>query len=139
MRRQLKKKHAGILQAEARAHRGGKGSHCRRGLRSGIDCRAAHALQQPVPAQRRRDALEDAGPRNWTDLVGVCKLARFERFRPDEGPWLYCFTSLSPERVDAEFAGGHKFSAEKPGIELKAIDSSAGSLPVQAKSSDCGG
>jgi hypothetical protein len=70
----------------------------------------------------------DATLWGWTSkgrLVGVCKLARFERFRPDEGPWLFCFTSLSPERVEAEFGGGHKFSAEKPGIELKTIDNAA--------------
>ncbi len=71
----------------------------------------------------------DATLWGWTSrgrLVGVCKLIRMERFRPDEGPWLFCFTSLALERVDAEFGGGNKFSAAKPGIELKVIDKTAG-------------
>jgi hypothetical protein len=67
----------------------------------------------------------DATLWGWTSggrVVGVCKLIRMEKFRPDEGPWLYCFTSLSPDRVDAEFSVGHTYSAEKPGIELKKIE-----------------
>jgi hypothetical protein len=76
----------------------------------------------------------DATLWGWTSagrLVGVCKLIRMEKFRPDEGPWLYCFTSLSPGPIDAEFGVGPAFSSEKPGIELQKIEKAP--IPANGK------
>jgi hypothetical protein len=67
----------------------------------------------------------DATLWGWTSqgrLVGVCKIVRMERLLSHERPWLYCFTSLSEDRIDARFAADRRFLAEKPGIELKAIE-----------------
>jgi len=86
----------------------------------------AELIAEPLMRFNNRSLRNvDATLWGWTSggrLIGVCKLIRMEKFRPDEGPWLYCFTSLSPEHVDAEFPLGHTFSAEKPGIELKKIE-----------------
>jgi hypothetical protein len=94
----------------------------------------AELIAEPLMRFNNRSLRNvDATLWGWSSggrLVGVCKLIRMEKFRPDEGPWLFCFTSLSPERVDAEFAVGHTFSAEKPGIELKKIEKG----PVPGKS-----
>jgi hypothetical protein len=89
----------------------------------------AELIAEPLMRFNNRSLRNvDATLWGWTSggrLVGICKLCRFEKFRPDEGPWLYCFTSLSTERVEAEFSTGYTYSAEKPGVELKTIDKAA--------------
>lgn len=50
-------------------------------------------------------------------LVAACKIEKYDLENP-ANQWLYCFGSLAPGLVQAEWPAGHDFSAKKPGIEL---------------------
>jgi len=54
-------------------------------------------------------------------LVAVCKIEKYD-FPQPEMVWLYCFGSLAPELIDAEWTDlNRKWSARKPGIEMQPI------------------
>jgi hypothetical protein len=53
-------------------------------------------------------------------LVAACKIEKYEHESP-ANQWLYCFGSLAPGLIEAEWPSGHVFSAKKPGIELALI------------------
>ena len=53
-------------------------------------------------------------------LVAACKIEKYDHENP-ASQWLYCFGSLAPGLIEAEWSSGHAFSAKKPGIELALI------------------
>lgn len=53
-------------------------------------------------------------------LVAACKIERYDHENA-ANQWLYCFGSLAPALVEAEWSSGHAFSAKKPGIGLAHI------------------
>jgi hypothetical protein len=53
-------------------------------------------------------------------LVAACKIEKYDHQNPAT-QWLYCFGSLAPGLVEAEWPSGHTFSAKKPGTELALI------------------
>ena len=54
-------------------------------------------------------------------LVAVCKIEKYD-FPQPEMHWLYCFGSLSPDLIDAEWTDlNRKWSAGKPGVELQSL------------------
>jgi hypothetical protein len=55
-------------------------------------------------------------------LLAVCKIEYCDRKAHPFGPWLSCFGSLASGRIDAEWSGGRRWSARKPGIEMQTID-----------------
>jgi hypothetical protein len=75
-----------------------------------------HYIDQP-----RR--ITDATMWGWVAdgrLVAACKIERYDHESP-ANEWLYCFGSLAPKLVQAEWPSGHDFSAKGPGIELARI------------------
>lgn len=84
---------------------------------SGADVRLVEA-----PIFRYSDELreiEDAGMWLWTDRSRPVAVMKVERYRPSRfpTPWLYCFVSLSPEFVRAEWADSRPFQAKQPGVK----------------------
>lgn len=74
-----------------------------------------------TPVFRYSDELrhiEDAGLWVWTESGRPVASLKVERYRPDihPTPWLYCFVSLSPELVSAEWDAAPPFLARKPGV-----------------------
>jgi hypothetical protein len=53
-------------------------------------------------------------------LVAACKIEKYDH-ESAANQWLYCFGSLAPGLIAAEWPSGHAFSAKKPGIELALI------------------
>jgi hypothetical protein len=84
------------------------------------DCRL---IPQPLfhyTDQPRR--IIDATLWGWTvegRLLAICKIENYEAGAHPEGEWLYCCGSLATGLVEAEFPDGHRWSARKPGIELR--------------------
>lgn len=81
----------------------------------------------PAPVFRYSDELrhiEDAGLWLWTDRGRPAVAMKIERYKSGvhPRPWLYCFTSLSPELISAEWPNERKYQARKPGIEWKRLD-----------------
>jgi hypothetical protein len=69
--------------------------------------------------------ITDATLWGWTSdgrLLAICKIEKYDLEDPAK-KWLYCFGSLAPELIEAEWSWGHSWSAKKPGIELALIDS----------------
>jgi hypothetical protein len=63
----------------------------------------------------------DATLWGWTSqgrLLAICKIENYEGQSHPEGQWLYCFGSLSRGLVEAEWSDGHRWTAQKPGLEL---------------------
>jgi hypothetical protein len=62
--------------------------------------------------------IEQAGIWLWTDRGQPAAMMKVERYRQGERAphWLYCFASLSPERIGAEWDGNPPFVAREPGI-----------------------
>lgn len=54
-------------------------------------------------------------------LQAVCKIELYEDRSLPQGRWLYCFGSLSPALVSAEWADGHRWTAAKPGLQLRPL------------------
>ena len=82
-----------------------------------------------APVFRYSDELrhiEDAGLWLWTDRGRPAATMKVERYKLGlhPRPWLYCFTSLSPELVSAEWSDERKYQARKPGIEWKSLHDS---------------
>jgi hypothetical protein len=78
--------------------------------------------------------IVDATLWGWTlegRLLAICKIENYERGAHPEGEWLYCCGSLATGLVEAEFADGHRWSARKPGIELRPITD--GPVPAEGK------
>ena len=68
--------------------------------------------------------IEDAGIWLWTSGNRPIAAMKVERYKedPKRNPWLYCFTSLSSDRVHAEWPDAEPFQARKPGITWQALD-----------------
>jgi hypothetical protein len=65
-------------------------------------------------------------------LVAVCKIEKYDHPQP-ENRWLYCFGSLAPELIDAEWQDlNRRWSATKPGIELQSIADAPAAAEGQA-------
>jgi hypothetical protein len=65
----------------------------------------------------------DATLWGWTvegRLVAVGKIEKYDHPQPHR-IWLNCFGSLCPGLIEAEWPDGHRWTAQKPGIELEAI------------------
>lgn len=83
---------------------------------------AASELQlMAAPVFRYSDELrqiEDAGVWLWTHHGRPAAAMKVEYYKPGvlTRPWLYCFASLSPELVTAEWDRGPTFQARKPGV-----------------------
>ncbi|MBI5757284.1 MAG: hypothetical protein HZA46_02055 [Planctomycetales bacterium] len=80
-----------------------------------------------APVFRYSDELrqiEDAGIWLWTDRGRPAAAMKVERYKPSRIPtqWLYCFTSLSPELVHAEWSNAAPFQARQPGVKWQALD-----------------
>ncbi len=81
----------------------------------------------PAPVFRYSDELrhiEDAGLWIWTDRGRPAAAMKVERYQAGRFPvpWLYCFTSLSPELVHAEWADAKPFQAKQPGVKWQPLD-----------------
>jgi hypothetical protein len=84
----------------------------------------AQLIAEPLGRQNNPPRLVDSTLWGWTlhgRVIGLCKIARMDRLLPHERPWIYCFASLSTERVEAGWADGHHFLARTPGIELRPV------------------
>jgi hypothetical protein len=53
-------------------------------------------------------------------LVAACKIEKYDHENPAL-QWLYCFGSLAPGSIEAEWPSNRTFLAKKPGIELTRI------------------
>ena len=86
---------------------------------------SARLVEKPV--FRYSDELrqiEDAGIWLWTDRnrpVAVMKVERYKLGRFPT-PWVYCFASLSPELVRAEWTDAPPFQARQPGVKWQPLD-----------------
>ena len=68
--------------------------------------------------------IEDAGIWLWTERGRPVAAMKVEHYQPGIHPrqWLYCFASLSPELVSAEWKGDPDFRARKPGVTWRRLD-----------------
>jgi len=54
--------------------------------------------------------------------IAFCKVEHYDMTRrPVRGEWLYCFASLSPGLVHADWPDGHKWASSKPGVSFRDI------------------
>ena len=54
--------------------------------------------------------------------VAVCKVEHYDMTRRAvRGEWLYCFVSLSGERIHADWPDGHQWTARLPGVSFQDI------------------
>jgi hypothetical protein len=54
--------------------------------------------------------------------LALCKIVHIDRTRRAvSGEWLYCFASLSPDLVHADWPDGHKWSSSQPGVSFRDI------------------
>jgi hypothetical protein len=54
--------------------------------------------------------------------LALCKVEHYDTARlPRQGEWLYCFTSLSTDLIQAEWPDGHKWTARQPGVAFRDI------------------
>jgi hypothetical protein len=54
--------------------------------------------------------------------VAVCKVEHYDMARRAvRGEWLYCFVSLSGERIHADWPDGHQWTARLPGVSFQDI------------------
>lgn len=79
-----------------------------------------------APVFRYSDQLrhiEDAGLWIWTVQGRPLAALKVERYSPGihPRPWLYCFTSLSPELVTGEWAGAPAYRSKQPGIVWQSL------------------
>lgn len=83
--------------------------------------RATKATVRPNPLMKYTDVprlIEMATLWVWEDEGCPVALAKVEAYqRPGGSQWLYCFTSASPARVNADWPNGHRFRSRAPGIE----------------------
>lgn len=64
--------------------------------------------------------------------VAVCKVEHYDMTRRAvRGEWLYCFVSLSGERIHADWPDGHQWTARLPGVAFQDIPN----VPRPAESS----
>ncbi len=80
-----------------------------------------------TPVFRYSDELrqiEDAGLWLWTDRGRPAAVMKVERYKLGLHPrqWLYCFVSLSPELISAEWVNERKYQARQPGVVWKSFD-----------------
>lgn len=68
--------------------------------------------------------IEDAGLWLWTDRGRPAAVMKVERYKLGLLPrqWLYCFVSLSPELISAEWPNERKYQAREPGVVWKSLD-----------------
>lgn len=86
--------------------------------------RVAKLVEKPVfrySDELRR--IEDAGIWLWTDRGRPAAAMKVEKYQAARFsvPWLYCFTSLSSELVDAEWTTAKPFRAKQPGVKWQAL------------------
>jgi hypothetical protein len=65
--------------------------------------------------------------------IAFCKVEHYDMTRrPVRGEWLYCFASLSPGLVRADWPDGHKWDSSKPGVSFRDIPDApqAGATPA---------
>ncbi len=67
--------------------------------------------------------IDDAGVWLWTDRGRPVAAMKVERYQTGRFPipWLYCFTSLSSELVDAKWTAAKPFHAKQPGVTWQAL------------------
>jgi hypothetical protein len=54
--------------------------------------------------------------------VAVCKVEHYDKTRrPVPAEWLYCFASLSPDRIRGDWPDGHQWTASRAGIVFRDI------------------
>lgn len=84
------------------------------------------AMLAQKPVFRYSDELrriEDAGIWLWTDhgrAVAAMKVERYQAARFPV-PWLYCFASLSPELIRAEWADAKSYQSKQPGAKWRTL------------------
>lgn len=86
--------------------------------------RKAKLVEKPV--FRYSDELrqiEDAGVWLWTDRGRPVAAMKVERYQTGRFPipWLYCFSSLSSELINAEWADAKPFQAKQPGVKWQTL------------------
>jgi hypothetical protein len=83
------------------------------------------AALHPGPLMKYTDVprkIEMATLWVWQDEGRPVALGKVEAYERKEGmKWLYCFASASAELVDATWPDGHRFQADKPGVEWAAL------------------
>lgn len=68
--------------------------------------------------------IDDAGVWLWTDRgrpVAAMKVEKYQRGRFPI-PWLYCFSSLSSELIDADWTTAKPFHAKQPGVKWQPLE-----------------
>jgi|SRR5579872_2714750 len=104
-----------------------------------MEKRAVGTKIRPAGQEKKRDAELIARPLfHYTDeprrivdatlwgwlaegrLLAVCKIEKYDHPQP-ERIWLYCLGSLATGLIEAEWPDGRRWSAKKPGIEMKPI------------------
>jgi hypothetical protein len=80
-----------------------------------------------TPVFRYSDELrqiEDAGLWLWTDRGRPAAVVKVERYKLGLHPrqWLYCFVSLSPELISAQWVNERKYHARQPGVVWKSLE-----------------
>jgi hypothetical protein len=54
--------------------------------------------------------------------LALCKVEHYDIARlARAGEWLYCFTSLAPDLIHAEWSDGHQWTARKPGVSFQSV------------------
>ena len=66
-----------------------------------------------------RNPILDATLWAWGGKGRPAALEKIELFR--KARWQHCFASLSDDLVQAEWPDGHRWSSQKPGVELRAL------------------
>lgn len=93
----------------------------------GVKSAGADVRLVEAPIFRYSDELreiEDAGMWLWTDHGRPVAVMKAERYKTSRFPtqWLYCFVSLSPELVRAEWADSRPFQAKRPGVKWQDLN-----------------
>ncbi|HEY2251411.1 MAG TPA: hypothetical protein VGH74_10140, partial [Planctomycetaceae bacterium] len=58
--------------------------------------------------------------------LALCKVEHYDVTRLERrGEWLYCFASLSPELIHAEWPDGHEWTARQPGVLFRDVPAAA--------------
>lgn len=89
---------------------------------------AAELVKNPLSSYTDEALFIDAATvwawtlRNEGRPLALCKVEHYDVARlARAGEWLYCFTSLAPELIHAEWPDGHQWTARQPGVAFRDI------------------
>jgi|GEM_PF-2381578 len=104
------------------------------------DSSAIHVVKSPLQTYTDEPLCIDSGTVwVWTNKengrpLALCKVEHYDVTRiPRAGDWLYCFASLSPKLIQAEWQDGHTWASSKPGAVYRDIPNAPAPGDTSAK------